>query len=324
MAHVTGTSATALAYYNNLISFLTTNAALVAANQDWDIVWTATAGQGAGVVLRGPGLSSQDQVYVGMRLFQNVPSDQYWIEFVGMTAILPSASSYRDHVNVSPLTVRMFLSAGAMTHWFIANGRRFIAVAKISTVFESAYCGFIMPYAVPTSYPYPLLIGACAGDVTLAQSPPLDWRSESVNHRNFMSPQRSTSQIAFPSASMLDPAGTWQQIANIDAPASIRIGPENMAGDYFHTSPSDGNSYQADYVRSRQGDAFGGTKALLPATLVQVEPTDQTFGVFDGAFRCQGFANASENLITVNGVNHLVVQNVFRTGLGEYMAVALE
>ena len=35
------------------------------------------------------------------------------------------------------------------------------------------------------------------------------------------------------------------------------------------------------------------------------------------------FANAAENLITVGGLDHLVVQNVYRSDFGDYWAMSL-
>ena len=43
-----------------------------------------------------------------------------------------------------------------------------------------------------------------------------------------------------------------------------------------------------------------------------------------GAHSVPGFGTASENLIDVDGVDYLVVQNVFRTANNEYAAIALE
>ena len=36
-----------------------------------------------------------------------------------------------------------------------------------------------------------------------------------------------------------------------------------------------------------------------------------------------GYANAAENIINVGGVDHLVVQDVFRTGYSDYWALKL-
>lgn len=70
-------------------------------------------------------------------------------------------------------------------------------------------------------------------------------------------------------------------------------------------------------------DCYGGDRTMWPCHLIQTNPTDQTYGVLDGAYRCQGVANAAENIITVGGIDHLVIQNTFRTSFNDYWAMAL-
>ena len=67
MAVEIGTASSAADLYDKLISFLTTNADLVTAGQEWAIAWDSPAAyeNQTDIVLRGPGLSGQDQVYVG-------------------------------------------------------------------------------------------------------------------------------------------------------------------------------------------------------------------------------------------------------------------
>ena len=43
-----------------------------------------------------------------------------------------------------------------MPYWFIANGRRFIVIVRVSSVYQSAYAGFILPYHLPNTF-YPAL-----------------------------------------------------------------------------------------------------------------------------------------------------------------------
>ena len=116
-------------------------------------------------------------------------------------------------------------------------------------------------------------------------------------------------------------AGSWKRFANDEGVNGTPcvIGPEYTSGDYF---PS--NSYDSRWIMTRTMDAYGGDRILVPCTLIQKDPTDQTYGVLDGAFRCQGVANSAENLITADGVDHLVVQNVYRSDFNDYWAMALE
>lgn len=321
MATQTGTATSAADLYSKLITFLTTDTALVTASQNWVVAWDSPAAHEnqSDIVLRGPGLSGQDQVYVGMRLFENVTADTFFIETVGATGVIPTGSNYRDHVNVTPNFVRMFLDVGTMDYWFVANGRRFMVVVKISTNYESMYAGLFLPYATPLSYPYPFFLGGSAAATT--GSGPFNWRSENANHTHFLWPNNIGNTSTFSSAWMCNPAGSWQRVANFGSLTGVPccIAPDYSEGDYFG-----GGDYGSRWVMSRTTDAFGGDRILVPGTLLQLVPTDQTYGILDGAFRCQGVGNSAENLITAGGVDHLVVQNVYRSDFSDYWAMALE
>lgn len=323
MAVETGTASSASDLYDKLIAFLTTNADLVSAGQEWAVAWDTPAAyeNQSDIVLRGPGLSGQDQVYVGMRLFQDPIGDTFFIQTVGMTGVLPAGLHYRDHVNVTPNFVRMFLDAGTMSYWFVANGRRFMVVVKISTNFETMYAGLFLPYATPLSYSYPFFLGGSAGPTAAAG--PFNWRSENTNHTHFAWPHNENyaSPAVDSNAWLMDPAGSWKRLANSGGTSGTPccMGPEFTGGDYF---PSD--SYGARWIMTRTTDAYGGDRILVPCTLIQKDPTDQTYGILDGAFRCQGVTNSAENLITADGVDHLVVQNVYRSDFNNYWAMALE
>ena len=59
-----------------------------------------------------------------------------------------------------------------------------------------------------------------------------------------------------------------------------------------------------------------GSYPLLPLVLAGL-------GEMDGCYAVPGFGNAAENLVRVGGIDHLVVQDVFRTGYGDYWALRL-
>ena len=59
-----------------------------------------------------------------------------------------------------------------------------------------------------------------------------------------------------------------------------------------------------------------GSYPLLPLVLAGL-------GEMDGCHAVPGFGNAAENLVRVGGIDHLVVQDVFRTGYGDYWALRL-
>lgn len=323
MAYVTGTATNHVDLYDKLIDFLKNNPALVSAGQNWTEVWTGAANGER--VLSGPGISGTDSVLVGLALLQDVPNNRYRIRLRGMTGILPSAITLAEHVNVSA-AYGFYADSGPMTYWFIANGRRFMVVVKISTVFESCYAGLYLPYSLPANYPYPLFIGGTFGPI---EGGSLDWRAVNDEHSNFAYPYKPGGLSSSPSnsAAIIDPLGQWLQAGNYSSltPPHVCIGPEDFGDALLGVSRvTDSSSMGYDTLRQRTREYFGGGYALTPLTITQDTPQNQTYGVLQGAYHVPGEGNSSENIITVGGVDHLVVQNIFRTTTGNFIAVALE
>ena len=324
MAYATGTSANYTALFDDLIEFLTENEDLVTAGEEWEEVWSASATE---VVLKGKGTSGSEEIFLGFRLVASIPNDSFSIHLFGMSGVIDSASNIEGHINVSPFPVKMFVDSSSMAYWFTASGRRFTAVVKISTVFETLSGGFFLPYANPISYSYPLYIGGSAGHGR--SNDPTNWRSTSDGHSHFpYSFNNSGTGNLSPSFRMLTPTGEWVDGAANEASttnnAVIGIGPSNFFDGLGAVRSSSGSQYSYNGLRLRQRSCFGGDFTLTPFTLVRQTPADQTYGILDGAFQVPGFGNSSENIITINSVDHLVVQNAFRTGIGEYWALALE
>ena len=209
-----------------------------------------------------------------------------------------------------------------MTRWFVANGRRFIVVVKISTVFETLYGGLMLPYSLPEQYSYPLFIGGSAGETDASDLS--SWRSTSNYHRHFMHSWYDTAPgIHWGSAWLLSPQGDWLTCGVFGDATNVAIGPRKFFDGFGISQNGTNSNFGYEQLRARMRPCFGGDFLLTPFTLVQASPSDQTYGALDGAYHVTGFSNSSENLITVGGVDHLTVQDVFRTGEGDYWALAL-
>lgn len=325
MATLTGTATNYLDFWNRLISFLTTNSTLVAAGQAWTTVWTAPAGapNSTDIVLRGPGMSGADQVHIGLRLEVDVPGDRFTILMTGMTGILAGATEYDQHVNCTPYSVRMFLGSSPMGFWFVANGRRFIAVAKISTVYQTIYGGFALPFSLPAAYPYPMFIGGMAGEGSAS----VDWRSVSADHTCFVRSMYSSASYQ-PSAWLLSPEGLWLRATayGSNTAGDVALGPDEFGDDTFgYGNGSFTTSYYGyKEFKDRIVQAYGGNFPLYPITLMRSVPASQTYALLHGVYHVPGRGNSAENTVTAGGKTYLVLQNAFRTLTGDYFAIHLE
>jgi len=328
MAYATGIATSSTDLWNKLLAFLTADVSLVAAGEEWDVVWTHPSGSTSGVVLRGPGAAGTDSIFISMALTTTTGTDDHRIQFHGMSAINSSALLVTEHLNVSP-GVRIWLDAGPMKYWFVASGRRFMVVANMSTVYEVAYCGLFLPYALPTEYPYPLFIGGSSS----ASSEVASWRSTVDAHAAFPFSPYAGSGVDRASGYILGPNGGWMNAPSVnDSRAQACIGPYRYqeydvdGGNRFLLSAASGSYETPGYnsIRSRQMMSYGGIFPLDPITLIQTNNSLQMFGVLDGCYVCPGVGNASENTVQIESVDHLVVQNVFRSTTSTYMAIRLE
>lgn len=327
MAYTTGTAADATALFNALVTYLTTDTTLVGLGQNWTTVWTGS-GAGAGdKILRGPGLSGGDQVYVGFRLQLTAPGDSYRLNIVGMSGIIPSATIYTDHINVSPV-VGVMLDIAPMNYWFVASGRRFIFAAKMSTVYEIGYGGLFLPYGNPVAYPYPLMVGGTTRLDNTGEHIINTWRSTAGAHANFAhGPKDTTPALKNSPALVLDPLGQWSEVGGTpNTVANMALAPMSFGpagGNWDIQSATTTNDVGYSTIRDNMAPCFDGTYALTPLTIIQPSPS-QVYGVIDGVFFVPGQGNSSENLVTISAVNYLVVQNIFRTSTGEFVALRLE
>jgi len=327
VAYATGTATNYSDLWTKLLSFLQTNSALVAAGQNWSVAWSAPGGapNSTDTVLRGPGMSGSDSIYVGLRLVADTVGDKFTIYMTGMTGVISGATTYNGHVNCTPVAERIFLQNAPMTYWFVANGRRFIVITKNSTVYQAAYCGLFLPFSMPEDYSYPLFIGGAASETATAVT---DWRSTSNAHALFpLARYNSSSGPYDPSAYMLSPSGEWLRCGAFGSSSGVNValGPDFFGDEDFGSGDDfDNTSYGYKEAKDRFVQAYGGAWPLTPITLMQSTPADQTFGFLHGVYHVPGRGNSAENIVVKNSVNHLVVQNAFRTGIGDYFAVALE
>lgn len=343
MAFVTGTAADHIDLWDKLLDFLQNNPELVASGQQWVTEWEhATENE---LVLKGPGISGQDEVLIGLKRRDSALSgSESVINISGMTGIIPSATDYTGHVNVLPRRPLMFVDHQPMRYWFVANGRRFVVVVKMSTVFEAMYAGLFLPYATPSAYPYPLFIGGSRG-YSGNSSTPTSWRAgETDAHTHFIYPRMGgtgDSNWLDSPACVLRPDAGWEMgtIDKGNAPGHLPtfyMGPRCFHTKYRGADISPVGTSSGGYDRKSSGPGYrnvltrmtaglNGELLLTPATIITV-PTgaEATLGVLDGCFTVTGQGNAAENTVTMDGVTHLVVQNVQRTTPSEYWALALE
>lgn len=281
MAYETGTADDYLDLLDKLRIFLTTDTDLVAAGQEWEELDWGGAVPDTELYVRGPGLAGQDNIIVGLRAYANPANDWFNIACRGYLAYLESGG-WSTHSQPSPER-GVTCWDQSIPYWFVANGRRFIAAFRVSTVDQILHGGLITPYATPEQFPLPLMV---AGTMPAANT--WRWSNTDTNHRFFThGGAASLRPLRFTDGVYLQDLDTF---------------PHSLGAPFRETY---GNEYPLyDIVFSRSTGP-------------------QTYGQLDGLFWIPGFAQATGNEITIDSVDYVVFQNVFRTGMNDYCALRL-
>lgn len=270
---------------------------------DWELLRQDTSALTA--LFRAPGLSSTEEIHVGIGIAADAGADKFALKLWMFKAYVEGLGDFEQPGTSS---VRyMALWDTTMPYWFIANAQRLMVVAKVSTNYMASYIGKFLPYGTPGEYPLPYYIGT--------PSSAFDRYSvESNNVRNFFDPSE-TSLI-------LHPSGQWWSAGNFRETS----GEQTMSDSYGFMWP-----YSANIANSSQKDRWrecrnniDGSYTLFPLRLLGDLPQRDWYGELDGAFAVSGFSAASEDIVSIGGVNHLIVQDIFRTNRYNYCAIALE
>lgn len=305
--------------FGKLISFLTGNPALVQAGQAWQLLYRQKPATFDGkvptnlsrehAVLRSTGLSGEDQIFTAISSFGDTAQDHYNFRLVGAsgwtdTALVPGAPWVdQGLLGKSPPVQALFWNQ-PMTYWFFANGRRFFAVVKVSTVYTSFGAGFILPAVSPRQYPYP---HAVWGSYHMQTTDPVRWSDTSDRHRGLTTP-------AYASMFLRQPGGRW---ADFYGRSNSNGQPAVAGGNLRYVMPcgvQNGTAGSANTYLEAMRDTLGGGFPLIPVTLMSLDSEGRaTYGEADGLFWVPTQNNGSEDEIVVNGIKYIVFQSVFRT-----------
>lgn len=299
MAYATGTSANHLDLLADLRDFLV-------GTGTWEVIGgiaTGAVAEDEFVSLKGEGLGGTDQIFVTIKTHSNVPAGIYSLQMRGHTAyneLVPSD----DPPGLNSPWVYLPLINDPIQYWFVANGRRFIAICKANNRYDVFYGGFILPEHLPTDWSYPVLIGASANDLMAAST-------EGANHRNFWSPYTGQGYI-------FTPAQIWRDMTYVNSSEGAGgTGNELVSVDWV-----DGWSF------SNKARTIDNSPWISPGRIAEMASTDLAprnfLGVYDGIFYTPAAGTVVEQIITHDSKDYLVIANVFRNTDNNLAAVCLE
>jgi hypothetical protein len=303
MSYETGTVTNAsgsfsLAHQNllELIKNKVTNSTFMGgAGNVWAVERYVTTGDHE-LILRGPGLSGTEEIYVGIKLYHDVNADYYNCKVAGFTGYV-SGNTFETQPGASGM-LGVPLHNLSITYWLVANGQRIVLAAKVGTpVYESFYIGKFLPYATPSQYPYPI---CAAGMLSSASATRFSETTHSIPYKG----NRANMQVRF-----VD--GLWKQ---------------PYCWPWNNLSLANTNAASNFQLRESPTDHY----PLLPVILTDAgpsywlnSPSNNTYGELDGIYHVSGFNNVVENTVTIGGTPHLIVQDVWRNSHIDYYALKL-
>jgi hypothetical protein len=307
----------------------------------WENKRTVT-GSSAEYIWRAPGNDDTNSIYVGVQRFLDVSGDYDNLRLCGMSGF-NSGLTFLNQPNAlhDGQPFLCLLRTGSMPYWFVASGRRVVIVVKASTVYQSAYMGFIDTYGNPSQFPYPLAIGGSMAWVTEPGVNSINWKWNYTGAENAAFPfgnstgvglgndKRHPMRLRRPDGvwrgyqaatqilqSTQDAGYVWPYCCWAGSPSSCDVR-ANLDGGYTilpiilaEDAGTPAYSSQIPHIDGR-GDAW-----LTPTT-------PNVWGELEGVGFVTGSANSAENTVTIDRKTWLVVQNVFRATLGDFFAVKL-
>lgn len=256
------------------------------------------------LILRGPGLSGTEQIFVGFRCYQGAGADYYNLVVAGFTGYVAGNS-----FDTQPGAMLSGVPAhnNRIDYWLTLNGQRIVLAMKVGTpVYESCYVGKMLPYATPGQFPYPLV---CAGMLNGASATRFSEATHSMPFKG-----GGPAGNARPGMRLRNVAGAWIQ------PWCAPWGSGCIAGGSSSTSLRTLRDTNARYslVPVVLHDNAGATMSSFPTVQGNV------YGELDGVFFISGFNNAVENTLAIDGIDYVVVQDVARTDFIDYYAMRLD
>lgn len=284
-----------------------------------DDAGATTDGVGSILALSAPGVSG-NTVYVNIRTVNSssVPYNCWEMR----TAVSNNGATWGNNPGESPAAF-LNLWNGSISFWVAANSRRFIIVAKTSTVYTAGYAGFFLPWGNPTQYPFPLFVGGDWGQ-------PATWSVQNTGRRFFTDPGGSPNG---PSGAFLrNPSGLWLSGCNeIYSGTANDQGQGPAQGNWFQIWPwatgatSGGSSWVVG--ASPPPTADGGLATLVPTAQGErwvmpcslLNGAGAPFGILDGVYNTPGIGLSAETIITIGARNFLASQNIHRNAGNDFL-----
>lgn len=124
----------------------------------WEVMRYNTTVANRELILKGKGYTGTEEIYVGVRTYQDASADYYNLCVATFIGYVPSNTfDTQPGVRLSGVPAHN----QRIDYWLTVNPQRIACCMKVGTpVYEHFYIGKFFPYARPSQYPYPIV---CSG-----------------------------------------------------------------------------------------------------------------------------------------------------------------
>lgn len=289
---------TAAGHYDLLSKIRTFVETALPVAERWTLLRYDTSTVNHQVIWKAPGLSGTEEIFIGIKTYQSISGDYYNIKVNCFTGYV-DANTYETQPGISP-NGGVPLYNNTINYYFVANGQRLIVVANITASYQSFYLGKILPYATPSQWPYPVVVGSMMNGAQVYRYDNLDYlRAWFYGYKNWGAPLYSTSNFK-----MRFVDGTWRP--------NVEVLPFN-----------DGNTHvmRNTVTLSETASGYYGLHALILSE--NTSGYVNNYGEFDGVYMISGFNNSVENTLVIDGITYIVIRSGIRTGFEDYIALRL-
>ena len=237
------------------------------------------------LIIKGEGYGGLETIYIGFYTYQSVASDYYNMAVATMKGYT-AGNNFINQPGIQYSGVPCHNQA--IDYWMSINAARINGCLKVGTpVYEHFGAGNFIPFAPPSQYPQPLfnagMLTGMAATRFSNTTQSMPWKAV-LNSYNFAI---HTNQ------------GEWEDSFNVDTDKEIKT-----------------LRVLESLIRPAES-----TYAVQPIYIYDTTPN--IYGELDGIYLITGFDNVVENTIVINAENYVVLQDVYRTGFGDYIAMKL-
>jgi len=295
-------------------------------SQAWTID-SYTAVSEAEMFAHGPGTSGVDEIYTWIDTYSDVGDDYYNWRMAAMTGYSSGVDiSLQPGVTQGRLP-RMLMWENPIPYWFLGNGRRYVVVAKISSVYECLYQGFALPYGLPTQFPYPMVVGGSACPISTVANH--RYSSVATDHRAFPNPYANAEGVIVQGT--FDITGYYSTLKVMQGTSWIRMKGREGSTLYNDNNvwpyiSSENTSYGPDNIFTNSlRENIDGSYPVFPLIMTMNNPNNHIFGELQGCYAVPGYGGlAAEDTLTINGETYIVFPIVANASRGDFWAIKKE